>query len=298
MIPPPAEIRRIVYLGTPELAVPPLRALHAAGYDIPLVVSRADKRRGRGSGLSPSPVKAAALDLGLPVTSDVDAALEVRADLGVVVAFGRIIKPHVLAELAMVNIHFSLLPRWRGAAPVERALLAGDPVTGVCLMALAHELDTGDIYRSETLPIRDDHTLDTLRDELVQIGTRLLIDGLADGLGTPEPQVGEVTHAAKIDPAELRIDWSEPTAHLHRLIRLGNAWTTHDGKRLKVWQAEPVAHDASRSARSPGTVDGLVVHTGDGALELIEVQPEGKPRRRASDWANGVGRDAPVVLGS
>ena len=294
MISPPAEIRRIVYLGTPELAVPPLRALHAAGFEIPLVISRADKRRGRGGGLSPSPVKAAALELGLPVTTDVDAALEVNADLGVVVAFGRIIKPHVLAELAMVNIHFSLLPRWRGAAPVERALLAGDETTGVCLMALAEELDTGDVYRVEEVAIRDDHTLGSLRGELVEVGTRLLVDGLAEGLGTPTPQDGEVTYAAKIDTDELRIDWSAPATQIDRLVRLGNAWTTHNGKRLKVWQARPVD---SAGAGAPGSVDGVVVHAGEGALELVEVQPEGKPRRQAADWANGVG-GGDVVLGS
>ena len=293
MITPPADIRRIVYLGTPELAVPPLRALYEAGYEIPLVVSRADKRRGRGGGLSPSPVKAAALELGLPVTTDVDAALEVRADLAVVVAFGRIIKPHVLDELAMVNIHFSLLPRWRGAAPVERALLAGDDVTGVCLMALAEELDTGDVYRAEEVPIRDDHTLETLRGELVDVGTRLLVDGLTQGLGTPTPQTGEVTYAAKIDPDELHIDWGASATQIDRLIRLGNAWTTHNGKRLKIWRARPVD-----SSGAPGSVDGVVVHAGEGALELVEVQPEGKPRRQASDWANGVGRGAGVALGS
>ena len=119
----PEHPHRLVYLGTPGMAVPPLRALVAAGFDIALVVSRPDKRRGRGSATAPSPVKAAALDLGLPVTSSVDDALTVGADLGVVVAFGRIIAVRVLAELPMVNLHFSLLPRWRGAAPVERALL-------------------------------------------------------------------------------------------------------------------------------------------------------------------------------
>lgn len=293
MIPPPAEIRRIVYLGTPDVAVPPLRALHAAGFEIPLVVSRADKRRGRGAGLSPSPVKAAALELGIPVTTDVDAALEVGADLGVVVAFGRIIKPHVLERLAMVNIHFSLLPRWRGAAPVERALLAGDSETGVCLMALAQELDTGDVYRLERLPIRDDHTLDTLRGELVEVGTGLLVEALSQGLGAPTPQVGEVTYAAKIDPTELQIDWADPASRIDRVVRLGNAWTTHQGKRLKVWETRAVPGEGR-----PGAVDGVVVTCGEGALELVEVQLEGKPRRRATDWANGVARDAEVVLGT
>lgn len=293
MIPPPADIRRIVYLGTPDVAVPPLRALHSAGFEIPLVISRADKRRGRGGGLSPSPVKAAALDLGIPVTTDVDAALEVTADLGVVVAFGRIIKPHVLDRLAMVNIHFSLLPRWRGAAPVERALLAGDSETGVCLMALAHELDTGDVYRVERLPIRDDHTLETLRTELVEMGTGLLVDALSEGLAEPTPQTGEVTYAAKIDPAELQIDWTDTATRIDRVVRLGNAWTTHAGKRLKVWETRVVPGEGRA-----GVVDGVVVTCGEDALELVEVQPEGKPRRRATDWANGVARGAEVVLGT
>ena len=145
---PPPEPRRLVYLGTPALAVAPLRALHAAGYDIPLVVSAPDRRRGRGGATMPSPVKAAALELGLDVTADPDDVLDVDADLGVVVAYGRLIKPHLLEALPFVNLHFSLLPRWRGAAPVERAILAGDDVTGVCLMAVEEDLDTGGVYAS------------------------------------------------------------------------------------------------------------------------------------------------------
>lgn len=291
---PPAEIRRIVYFGTPDVAVPPLRALHAAGYEIPLVVSRADKRRGRGGGLAPSPVKRAALDLGLPVTTDVDAALEVGADLGVVVAFGRIIRPHVLDQLAMVNIHFSLLPRWRGAAPVERAILAGDDTTGVCLMALDVELDTGDVYRVREVPIEADHTLQRLRAELVQVGTEVLVGALADGLGTPTPQEGDVTYAAKIEPDELRIDWGQPAGHIHRLIRLGNAFTTHDGRRLKVWEATT----SPDTGLDVGEVRGVRVGTGDGQIHLVEVQPEGKPRRAATDWANGVAGRGDVRLGT
>src|SRR3954470_10866093 len=131
--PAPAHPHRLVYLGTPEMAVEPLRALPAPGCEIALVVTRADAKRGRGGALVASPVKQAALELGLPVTDRIDDVLDVGADLGVVVAYGRIIRPHVLDELAMVNIHFSLLPRWRGAAPVERAILAGDDVTGVCV---------------------------------------------------------------------------------------------------------------------------------------------------------------------
>ena len=139
----PRHPGRLVFLGTPDASVVPLRALADAGHHIALVVSQPDRRRGRGRQTSPSPVKAAALELGLPVTDDVDDALAVGADLGVVVAFGRLIRPHVLAALPMVNIHFSLLPRWRGAAPVERAILAGDARTGVDLMGVEEGLDTG-----------------------------------------------------------------------------------------------------------------------------------------------------------
>ncbi|MEK0414820.1 MAG: methionyl-tRNA formyltransferase, partial [Actinomycetota bacterium] len=164
---PTGAARRIVYFGTPEVAVPPLRALVAAGVEVALVVTRVDKRRGRGSNLSPSPVKAAALELGLRVSHTMTDALTVGADLGVVVAYGRIIPVDVLTKLPMINVHFSLLPRWRGAAPVERALMAGDTETGICIMRVEEGLDTGVVYDRVTLPICDDHTLTTLRAELV-----------------------------------------------------------------------------------------------------------------------------------
>jgi methionyl-tRNA formyltransferase len=274
---------RLVYLGTPEVAVPPLRALHAAGFEIPLVVTRADKRRGRGSNLMPSPVKAAATELDIPVTTDVDAALEVGADLGVVVAFGRIIKPHVLDRLPMVNLHFSLLPQWRGAAPVERAILAGDTRTGVCLMAVEEGLDTGAVYRRVEVDIDPDETLDELRGRLVDLGSQVLVEALREGLGEPEPQVGEPTYAEKIQPDELRLDWNRPAVELHRVVRLGGAWTTWRGKRLKVHRTRL----ADAPGGEPGSLHGPVVATADGGLELVEVQPEGKGRVAASAWLNG-----------
>ncbi|MGA1358221.1 MAG: methionyl-tRNA formyltransferase, partial [Ilumatobacteraceae bacterium] len=156
---PTGAARRIVYLGTPEVAVSPLRALVAAGVDVALVITRVDKRRGRGGELSPSPVKRAAMDLGIPVSHRLEDALTVGADLGVVVAYGRIIPAAVLERLAMINVHFSLLPRWRGAAPVERALLAGDQETGICIMRVEEGLDTGVVYARVVVPIRPDHTL-------------------------------------------------------------------------------------------------------------------------------------------
>ena len=200
-----------MFLGTPHMAVPPLRALVAAGHDVVRVITRVDKRRGRGGQLVPSPVKVAADELGIPVGHDPDeviAAAEHGAELGVVVAYGRIIKPHQLAALPMVNLHFSLLPRWRGAAPVERALLAGDADTGVCVMAMEEGLDTGGVYARAVVPIGAETTADELRAELVDVGTRLLVDQLAaplaDWIADPEPQAGEVTYAASASKSSLR----------------------------------------------------------------------------------------------
>src|SRR4051794_32748786 len=278
---------RLAYLGTPAASVPPLRALAGAGHDIRIVVTQPDKRRGRGGSLIPSPVAAAAAELGLRVSNKVDDVLEADVELGVVVAFGRLIKPHVLERVPMVNVHFSLLPRWRGAAPVERAILAGDTETGVCLMGLEEGLDTGPVYECVRVPIGLEETADELRDYLVAKGTELVVRRLADGvasLGEPVVQEGEPTYAAKIDPDELRIDWSQPADQVHRLIRLGHAWTTRQGKRLQILRgrlAGSVAGDA-------GTVDGLLVACGDGgAVELLEVKPEGKGAQPAKAWRNG-----------
>jgi methionyl-tRNA formyltransferase len=273
---PSGPVTRVAYLGTPALAVPPLRALVAAGVDVALVVSQPDRRRGRGSALSPSPVKQAALELGLPVTDVAADVIEADVPLGVVVAFGQLIRVPVLAAVPMVNLHFSLLPRWRGAAPVERAILAGDERTGVDLMAVEEGLDTGGIYRRVELPIGADDTLDDLRGRLVDAGTSILVEELGRGLGPAQPQVGEPTHAAKIAPDELHLDWSGPALHVHRTVRLGGAWTTHLGKRLKVWRTHV-----------PPVGDGPVVLAGDGPVELVEVQPGGKGRMAARAWANG-----------
>jgi methionyl-tRNA formyltransferase len=276
--PAPRRPRRLVFLGTPEPSVVPLRALVEAGHDVGLVVSQPDRRRGRGGRTSPSPVKQAALDLGLAVTDTVDDALTVGADLGVVVAFGRLIKPHVLAELPMVNIHFSLLPRWRGAAPVERAILAGDERTGVDLMVVEEGLDTGGIYDRAELPIGPDDTAAELRERLARLGAELLVANLARGLGEPVPQQGEPTYAHKLDVADLEIDWSAPAEMIHRLVRVGGAWTSHHGHRLKVW----------RTSLGRGGRDAVEVPAGDGAIWLVEVQPEGRRRMPAAAWANGL----------
>jgi methionyl-tRNA formyltransferase len=278
-----------VFLGTPEAAVVPLRAVVESGHDVRLVVTRPDKRRGRGGALVPSPVKAAAVELGLPVSTSVDDVIGAGAELGVVVAFGRLIKPHVLAAVPMVNVHFSLLPRWRGAAPVERAILAGDAETGVCVMTLEEGLDTGPVHAREAVPIGPEETADELRSRLVAVGTRLLVAQLAEGLTPPVPQEGDATYAAKLEPAELHLDWTQPAVQLHRVVRVGGAWTTWRGKRIGVLGARLAAEVAGGP---PGQLDGLLVSTGDGALVLVEVQPEGRGRLSAAAWRRGA-RPAP-----
>ena len=295
--------------------MPPLQALAGAGHDIALVVTQPDRRRARGGEVLPTPVKAAALELGLTVTDRVDDAVEAGAELGVVVAFGRLIRPHVLARLALVNLHFSLLPRWRGAAPVERAILAGDAETGVCLMALEEGLDTGPVYACERVAIGKEETAHELRDRLVGLGTRMLVERLADGprgLGEPVPQQGEATYAAKLDHEELRLDWDRPAVELHRVVRVGRSWTTWRGKRLLVLRARlapvgsaaPAGSAAAASAAGdagegpPGLLRGTRVLTGAGALELVEVQPEGRAPQPADAWLRGARLQPDERLGS
>ncbi len=228
--------------------------------------------------------------------------VEAGADLGVVVAYGRLIKPDVLERVPMVNTHFSLLPRWRGAAPVERAILAGDEVTGVCLMALEEGLDTGPVYARRETAIGPDETAAELRARLGLIGTEMLLDLLGrwpDGLGAPQPQVGEPTYAAKLAPEELELDWSRPAIESERVVRVGRAWTTFRGKRLLVHRARCVelgsgeARGADVVGLPPGSLVGPLVVTGDSsgphghALELVEVQPEGRAPQLFADWARG-----------
>jgi methionyl-tRNA formyltransferase len=283
---------RVAYFGTPDDAVPPLRALVDGGNDVALVVTQPDRRRGRGNATAPSPVKAAAEELGLPVrTPDrarelVEELVELRADAG-----GQILPATVLGttRLGFLNLHFSLLPRWRGAAPVERAILAGDPETGVCVMALDEGMDTGPVYRHVTTPIGAHETAGELRARLVELGTPLLVDTVAllPDL-EPTPQIGAATHAAKLEVDEFRLDWTRPAADLDLVVRAGNprpgAWTELDGQRFKVVRAMP--DDATDG--EPGVVsDDGVVATGAGGLRLLEVQPAGKAVMPASAWLAG-----------
>jgi len=248
------------------------------------VVTRPDKRRGRGGAPSPSPVKAAASELGLPLAHSPAAVVGSGAELGVVVAYGQLIKPDVLAAVPMLNLHFSLLPRWRGAAPVERAILAGDPETGVSIMALDEGLDTGPVYSRVSTAIGPKETAAELRRRLGKIGNELLLRLLASPLDAPQPQAGESTYAAKLTPADLHLEFSNSAEQCHRLTRAGRAWTTWKGKRLLVHRARVTQDGATLS---PGEVHGTSVGTADGLLELLVVQPEGKPPMDAASWARG-----------
>lgn len=275
--------------------MPPLRALVAAGHDVALCVTRPDRRRGRGGHATPSPVKETALELGLPVSHDMKDLAGLGSELAVVVAFGRIIPVSVLERLPMVNVHFSLLPRWRGAAPVERAILAGDPETGVCLMQVEEGLDTGAVYAVRTVPLDDDVTLTELRSRLVAVASALLVDMLKDGLEglpEPEPQHGDVTVAEKISKEDLHLDWSEAAVQLHRVVRLEHAWTTFRDKRLGVLEAavasELEVRTSEKDHAQPGSLHGALVATGEGFLELRRVQPESRSPMSADEWLRGV----------
>ena len=299
----------LAFLGSPEAAVVPLEALVAAGHDVRLVVSRAEARRGRGGTVSPSPVAAAARRLGLAVTDDLDDVVGAGAELGVVVAYGRIVPARVLDALPMVNLHFSLLPRWRGAAPVERAILAGDEETGVCVMRLEAGLDTGPVLARRTVPVDDAHA-GALTGALARVGAELLVEVLAGGpgaLGPGQPQTGEVTYAAKVDPGELRIDWHRPAAEVRRLVRLDRAWTTFRGRRLRVLDARPGPEGAGGEAPGdPGTVEvvgegaqeRVTVRCGTGVLELLTVQAEGGRPLGAAPWARGARPEPGERLGA
>jgi methionyl-tRNA formyltransferase len=294
-------VARLAYLGTPDMAVPPLRALVGAGHDIALCVTRPDRRRGRGKEETPSPVKVAAGELGIPVTHDMDDLTSAGVELAVVVAYGRIIPLRLLDQIPMVNLHFSLLPRWRGAAPVERAILAGDHQTGVCLMKVEEGLDTGPVYAVRTVPLDDDITLAALRLELVAVASALVVESLADGvagLPDPVPQTGDATLADKITKEDLHLDWTRPAVDLRRVVRLGRAWTTFRGKRLTVLATQPGPNEADADAAPPGSLHGPVVATGHGNLVLERVQPESRSPMSADEWLRGVRPAAGERLGT
>lgn len=281
---PPARPRRIAFAGTPDDAVPALQALAGAGFEIPVVVTGEPRRRSRRGGDAPSPVAAAAAELDLPVGHDPADLAGCDADCAVVVAYGQLISLDLLAATPMLNLHFSLLPRWRGAAPVERALLAGDDRTGVSLMALEATLDTGPVYWRHEVPIGPADTAAELRNRLAQEGAQHLAGSLAGGLGTPQSQSGEPTYAHKLTPADRQIDWSQQAAFIDRQIRVGGAWTTLDGERFIIRVA---AVQPGEAVAPPGTLVDDAVATGDGLVLLRTVQPAGRAALDAQDWLRG-----------
>ncbi|WP_432493202.1 methionyl-tRNA formyltransferase [Kineococcus auxinigenes] len=299
---------RLVVAGTPEVALPSLEALLASTHEVAAVVTRPDARAGRGRRAAASPVATRAREAGLPVLQPATPRdpefLAQLADLAPdacpVIAYGALVPPAALAvpRLGWVNLHFSLLPAWRGAAPVQRALMAGDDVTGACVFQLEQGLDTGPVYGSLTEPVGHRDTAGDLLTRLARSGARLLLDVLdAMQAGTacavPQPADG-VSLAPKITVEEARVDWNAPAAAVDRHVRActpePGAWTTFRGERLKLAPVLPLP-PGHEPAPAPGRVAvgkrRVLVGTGAGAVELGHVQPAGKRAMPALDWARG-----------
>jgi methionyl-tRNA formyltransferase len=294
---------RIIFAGTPPFAAAALEALADAGHDIGLVLTQPDRPAGRGMKLSPSAVKQAALARGLPVYQplslkppEAQAALATAdADVMVVAAYGLILPQAVLdlPRFGCLNIHASLLPRWRGAAPIQRAILAGDSETGITIMQMDAGLDTGAMLLKTPVPILATDTAASLHDKLALAGATAIVAALANypALVPQQQDEAQATYAAKLSKDEARLDWGLPAGTLARAVRAYNpapgAWTLLDGAQLKIWVAQAVA-----GAGEPGEVlraeaDQLVVACGEGALALQEVQPAGGKRMGATAFLAG-----------
>jgi len=303
---------RVAFAGTPEFAAAALRAIHEGGHAVPLVLTQPDRPAGRGMKLTPSPVKQLALEFGVPVVQprslrldgkfpdEADAAraalAAARPDVMVVAAYGLILPQWVLdlPRLGCLNIHGSLLPRWRGAAPIHRAIEAGDAGTGITIMQMDAGLDTGDMLLVEREPILADDTTGRLHDRLAALGARMIVRSLADAAAgalrpVSQPREG-VTYAHKIDKAEAAIDWTLPADAIERRVRafdpFPGATFQAGGDTVKLWRARVERLD---DAAAPGTVlavDGqqLVVACGDGALALLDVQRPGGKRGPVAQW--------------
>ncbi len=300
---------RLVFAGTPDFAVPHLAACRRDGIEIAAVYTQPDRPAGRGRKLTPSPVKQAALDAGLRVeqpenfkAADARERLAVLApDLLVVVAYGLILPRKVLAipRLHCWNVHASLLPRWRGAAPIQRVLLAGDAETGVCLMQMEAGLDTGPVLLRRSLPIASADTGGSLHDRLAALGAAVLAEGLDSVLRgaalVPTPQSDEgVTYAHKLDKAEARLDWNESASLLARKVRAFDPWPVAEGEVageiLRVWRAQ-VRESAAVQSVKPGSVmsagrEGIDIACGDDVLRILELQRAGGRRISAADYLN------------
>jgi methionyl-tRNA formyltransferase len=290
---------KIVFMGTPEFSVPVLEALHQR-HQIVAVYCQPPRPAGRGKADRPSPVQARAEALGLPVRHPVSLRSEeairdfaaLGADVAVVVAYGLILPQAVLdvPRHGCLNIHASLLPRWRGAAPIHRSIMAGDRETGVCIMQMEAGLDTGPVLLREAVPISAEETTAELHDRLSVLGARLIVtalDRLPDLRPEPQPADG-VTYAAKIDKAEARVDWTRPAVEVDRLIRglspFPGAWVEMNGERVKLLRAR-----LADGSGTPGQVlGGFTVACGTGAVEITEAQREGKRPMPAEDLLRGL----------
>lgn len=306
---------RLVFAGTPAVAVPSLKALAASAHEIDLVVTRTDAPLGRRRVLTPSPVAAAAAELGLETlrTARLDdeataAIAERRPDLGVIVAYGGLVREPLLSapRLGWINLHFSLLPRWRGAAPVQHALIAGDEQVGVSVFHLVPELDAGDVIAEHAIPVPADVTAGELLTTLADVGTGVLldaVDALASGTAIARPQEGEVTHAPKLSIDDGRVRWEAPSAAVLGRIRgttpEPGAHTDVAGMRLKILSARRAPHPAPRLP--PGVLSlhegRLLAGTADAPIVLDRVQPAGRSAMNAADWWRGM-RVTSAVAGS
>lgn len=290
---------KIIFMGTPDFSVPALRAI-AAQHEIVAVYSQPPRPAGRGKKDRPSPVQQVAEDLGLPVRhpanfrdpAEVAAFQALHADVAVVVAYGLILPQPLLdaPRHGCLNIHASLLPRWRGAAPIHRAIMAGDTETGVAIMQMEAGLDTGPVLLQQSLPIGAGDTTGDLHDRLADLGAHLILTAL-DGIDrlprTPQADQG-ATYAAKIDKAEARIDWAQPAAEIDRLIRglspFRGAWTLIGAERVKLLRSR-----LAPGAGTPGQVlSGLTIACGSGAVEILTAQREGKRPMEAEELLRGL----------
>lgn len=301
---------RIVFMGSPEFSVPVLDALVAAGHEIACVYCQPPRPAGRGKKDLPTPVQVRAEALGLPVRSPVSlkaqeaqiAFAALKADVAVVVAYGLILPAAILdaPRYSCLNIHASLLPRWRGAAPIHRAILAGDKTTGICIMQMEAGLDTGPVLHRAKVTIGPEETTAVLHDRLSVLGAEAIVDALSrlDKLdAVPQPDEG-VTYATKIDKAEARINWGKPAVEIDRQIRglspFPGAWTDAGGTRVKF-----LASRVSSGSGPAGSVmlDPLRVACGTGAVEVMQLQRAGKGAQDAATFLNGCSLEAGQILG-
>jgi methionyl-tRNA formyltransferase len=304
---------RVAFAGTPEFARVALEALHRAGFDLVLVLTQPDRPAGRGMKLQPSPVKAFAQSLGLPLAQprslrldgkfaeDAQAAAEAlaqaRPDVLVVAAYGLMLPQWVLdlPRLGCLNIHASLLPRWRGAAPIHRAIEAGDAITGITIMQMDAGLDTGPMLLAESVPIQPDDRTSALHDRLAALGARLIVEALelaaCGGLKPQAQPAAGVSYAHKIDKAEASIDWALPAAAIERRIRafdpFPGATGSLDGVLLKCWSAQVCPDRGAPGEVLAADPSGLLVACGEGALRLTELQRPGGKRMNAATFLQG-----------